>query len=111
MTEKSGSGGSGGKWPSFPCEDPTHPEIDKYFRHFDDEFKNHESIHLIMGTTPPSLIGFNGVINTIALVPIPEPVTQDEIDADTTKAKVERIQVQPAVRADAPRREGATAAV
>ena len=91
MTEKSGSGGSGGKWPSFPCEDPTHPEIDKYFRHFDDEFKNHESIHLIMGTTPPSLIGFNGVINTIALVPIPEPVTQEEIDADTTKAKVERI--------------------
>ena len=91
MTEKSGSGGSGGKWPSFPCEDPTHPEIDKYFRHFDDEFKNHESIHLIMGTTPPSLIGFSGVINTVALVPIPEPVTQEEIDADSTKAKVERI--------------------
>ena len=21
------------------------PELDKFFRHFDDEFKNHESIH------------------------------------------------------------------
>ena len=38
--------GDGGKWPVFACEDPTHrPELDKFFRHFDDEFKNHESIH------------------------------------------------------------------
>ena len=69
MTEKAISGGrDGGKWPLFPCEDPTHPELDKYFRHFDDEFKNHESIHLIMGTTPPSLIGFSGAISTTKAV-------------------------------------------
>ena len=92
MSEKAASGGSnGGKWPVFPCEDPTHPALDLYFRHFDDELQSHEAVHLIIGTTPPSLIGLSAAISTAALVPVPEPVTAEEIAADTVKARIERV--------------------
>ena len=92
MSEKAASGGSnGGKWPVFPCEDPTHPALDLYFRHFDDELQSHEAVHLIIGTTPPSLIGLSAAISTAALVPVPEPVTAEEKAADTVKARIERV--------------------
>ena len=92
MSEKAASGGSnGGKWPVFPCEDPTHPALDLYFRHFDDELQSHEAVHLIIGTTPPSLIGLSAAISTAALVPVPEPVTAEERAADTVKARIERV--------------------
>lgn len=92
MSEKAASGGSnGGKWPVFPCEDPTHPALDLYFRHFDDELQSHEAVHLVIGTTPPSLIGLSAAISTAALVPVPEPVTAEERAADTVKARIERV--------------------
>ena len=92
MSEKAASGGSnGGKWPVFPCEDPTHPALDLYFRHFDDELQSHEAVHLVIGTTPPSLIGLSAAISTAALVPVPEPVTAEEKAADTVKARIERV--------------------
>ena len=38
MTDKADSGTSG-KFPEFPNEDPTKPELDRFFRVFDDKLK------------------------------------------------------------------------
>ena len=91
MADKAASGGgTSGKWPMFPCEDPTHPELDKYFRTFDDELKNHESSYLIRGETPPSLIGVAEGIDMTTLVELPEPDAA-ALANETTKSKMDRV--------------------
>ena len=92
MAEKSASGGrdGGAKWPTFPGDDPTLPELDDFLRHFNDELQSHEAMHLIAGNILPSLIGLAASVDTSALVKIPEPVTAADITADTVKARIER---------------------
>lgn len=109
MAEKAASGGgTSGKWPMFPCEDPTHPELDKYFRTFDDELKNHESSYLIRGETPPSLIGVAEGIDMTTLVELPEPDAA-ALANETMKSKMDRVkfnlQISQTVRAEKARQD------
>ena len=73
MADKAESGSSG-KFPEFPNEDPTKPELDAYFRVFDDKLKLTEYMSLVKGTVPQSLIGLSDPIDLSEMVEEPTPV-------------------------------------
>ena len=72
MTDKADSGTSG-KFPEFPNEDPTKPELDRFFRVFDDKLKLTEYMSLIKETVPQSLIGLSEPIDLSEMVEEPTP--------------------------------------
>ena len=72
MTDKADSGTTG-KFPEFPNEDPTKPELDRFFRVFDDKLKLTEYMSLIKETVPRSLIGLSVPIDLSEMVEEPTP--------------------------------------
>ena len=74
MADKSESGG-GSDDPAFPCEDPTQPELEDWFKCMKDRLKKTEFLYLVRGQTPPSLIGMSVGIDLSMMRQQPAPTT------------------------------------